>query len=369
MFKTVKIEGFRGIQSLEIADLQRVNVFVGANNSGKTTILESIFTLTSPTKPQVLLHLNQARGVNTAKDLLKLYFYQLDMDSKITLTAEIVGDREERRSLVIRPGADSSNSNRNNQTGFYGPSGGKTNSRGKGFFGSEHEVWSREEKDAVSFYYAVKRCGQSADAFHSYLEVEESGEVEFFEDFLYHEWIGSSFRQSKSLLKDIINDFNRVLMNKQVNRVVKILQQIEPSLEQLFLGSDDVIYCDIGLQRLIPINVMGDGLIRILSIILSVSDVQGGVLLVDEIENGLYYETQELLWEVVFEAAHEFNVQVFVTTHSIECLRALNHVYARLNPEDEFRLYRVEKKKEKCYVVSYNQETLDAALEQGWEVR
>ncbi|WP_462136871.1 AAA family ATPase, partial [Candidatus Mycalebacterium sp.] len=44
-FKSIKIENFRGIESLKIDNLERINLFVGKNNCGKTTILESIYLL------------------------------------------------------------------------------------------------------------------------------------------------------------------------------------------------------------------------------------------------------------------------------------------------------------------------------------
>lgn len=43
------INAFRGIKGLTIGNLSTVNVLVGANNSGKTSVLESILFLSSPT--------------------------------------------------------------------------------------------------------------------------------------------------------------------------------------------------------------------------------------------------------------------------------------------------------------------------------
>ena len=41
-FKNIEIRNFRGIDHLEIDDFSRVNVFLGQNNSGKSTVLEAI---------------------------------------------------------------------------------------------------------------------------------------------------------------------------------------------------------------------------------------------------------------------------------------------------------------------------------------
>ena len=48
MFESLKIEHFRGFESLELKELARVNLIVGANNSGKTALLEAIQFLCQP---------------------------------------------------------------------------------------------------------------------------------------------------------------------------------------------------------------------------------------------------------------------------------------------------------------------------------
>ncbi len=47
MLQSLKIEGFRGFQNFEMANLGRINLLVGKNNSGKTSILEAILIYVS----------------------------------------------------------------------------------------------------------------------------------------------------------------------------------------------------------------------------------------------------------------------------------------------------------------------------------
>ena len=44
-FKDITIDNFRGIDHLEVKEFAPINVFVGGNNIGKTSILEAIFLL------------------------------------------------------------------------------------------------------------------------------------------------------------------------------------------------------------------------------------------------------------------------------------------------------------------------------------
>ncbi|MEH2112332.1 AAA family ATPase [Nostoc sp.] len=47
MLKTIKIDNFRSFQSFELQKLGRINLLVGKNNIGKTSILEAIQLLCS----------------------------------------------------------------------------------------------------------------------------------------------------------------------------------------------------------------------------------------------------------------------------------------------------------------------------------
>lgn len=39
---------FRGLNNLELDDFSKINVFVGANNSGKTSLLEALKLMSTP---------------------------------------------------------------------------------------------------------------------------------------------------------------------------------------------------------------------------------------------------------------------------------------------------------------------------------
>ena len=186
----------------------------------------------------------------------------------------------------------------------------------------------------------------------------------------YKELLRGVFINPTTISGDIGTRFNNVQIKKQTGKITELLSQIEPSLDNLSLGADGIIYCDIGLDRLMPVNVMGDGIFRILSIILAISDTKNGIVLVDEVENGFYHSSQEILWDAIFKSAKEFNVQIFATTHSIECVKAFSSTYSRLEKDnDEIRLYRVERKDDDFKIVSYDHKTLEASLDSDWEVR
>nr|WP_287730883.1 AAA family ATPase [Microcystis sp. M090S1] len=62
MLQSLKIEGFRGFQNFEMANLGRINLLVGKNNSGKTSILEAIQFLYAQNNIDIFLETISYRG-------------------------------------------------------------------------------------------------------------------------------------------------------------------------------------------------------------------------------------------------------------------------------------------------------------------
>lgn len=85
---------------------------------------------------------------------------------------------------------------------------------------------------------------------------------------------------------------------------------------------------------------MGDGMLRVLQLILKAYPAKGGFLLIDELENGLHYSVQEKVWNLLFDLAEKFNIQVFAATHSWDCIESFAKVAVE-KPEAEAVLFRL----------------------------
>ena len=129
-----------------------------------------------------------------------------------------------------------------------------------------------------------------------------------------------------------------------------------------------MIYFD-GLTPLIPINLAGDGIKRILSILVTISDNKNGIVLIDEIDNGLHFSSQATLLKALMEIAKSYNVQIFATTHNYETLKKLKEVLADESMEaykNDVKIFTLRKLKDniiKAY--PYDYEALDYILEQS----
>ena len=107
MFKSLKIENFRGFKSFELQHLGRVNLLVGANNSGKTSILEAIKLLCSGNlssleklmiyRGEYLMDEDEINGHEDYELDIRHLFHQreISLDSKFSITGTTDGDREE----------------------------------------------------------------------------------------------------------------------------------------------------------------------------------------------------------------------------------------------------------------------------------
>lgn len=162
--------------------------------------------------------------------------------------------------------------------------------------------------------------------------------------------------------------FSNLRLEGRQRILVEALQIIEPRLEDLEIVFD-TIHAELGLKKLVPLNVLGEGIGRVTSLILALSDARNGIVAVDEIENGLYYSTLVEVWHAVAKAAREFNVQLFATTHSFECIRAAHDAFYG-SEQDDFRYHRLDRQPDgQIRPVTYQPDVLQAGLEMDWEVR
>ncbi len=359
MFKSIEFDNFRGFKKLFIDNFQQYNIFVGNNNCGKTSILEGIFLLTNPANLRLPININYFRSISSFNETFwKVYFNDLDQNSQIVLKG-LFANPEETRTLTIRPNVGSS----------LDSAGDKTFE--KDVLPLEQSYSGNREKiNGLKLRYRYKRgsCKKWKTIDASLITQESGLKMERPTD--YSECREGVYNNPGLSLSDIAPRLDQLQVAKRKDVLVKVLKEIEPSLIDLSLGSDNVVYCDIGLSRLVPINILGDGFCRILSIVLSISTSNGGVVLIDELEDGLHYSSLKVVWEAIIAAAKEYNAQLFITTHSFECIAALIEVIERKKVrKGAFRLFRIEKGEHATDIVKFDYKSLKAAVESNWEVR
>jgi AAA15 family ATPase/GTPase len=114
---------------------------------------------------------------------------------------------------------------------------------------------------------------------------------------------------------------------------------------------------------------MGDGINRILTIILALVNSDNGFLLIDEFENGLHYSVQEKLWEIIFSLSEKLNIQVFATTHSEDSILGFESILNDKETQLEGKLIRLELTNGFVRQVEFNADELKIASDGNIETR
>jgi AAA15 family ATPase/GTPase len=356
MFKKVMIENFRGISSLELNNLRQFNLFVGKNNCGKTSLLESIIFISNPSNPLNPVLVNSIRGYYITQPYSwTVLFNKMDIEFPIRLTGEMLKPKEI-RTLSIRTLPEKNAAQTTYEAFDFSLKGSR-----------------REFSDKItglSIEFSISKKSEKKQTYESKIWLGKENKWESAPPGNYTETLKSTFLTPVIIRADIPARFNEVLIKKQEEKILKILKIIEPRLVNLSIGAENILYCDMGFTRLLPLSTAGEGLNNLLAIILAIYETSGGVVLIDEIENGLHHSTQAILWDAVFEAATAFNVQVFASTHSYETVKSFSAACEKIKDKDDnIRLFRLENEKDKIRLFEFNYEMLKTSLESYWEVR
>ena len=348
MLERLRIRNYRGFTDLGIDRLSRINLFTGRNNSGKTTLLEALFLLCGAGNAQMALNANVMRELNlaagpvTPETFWKPIFTGFDVEK----TVEIEGRHNAFGSMILSIMNDQSST-------IEIPLDGASRT-------SIPELSSSMEL-LFSFKMGSRTTTESRIRMTMGGIQVDPADVQYpFRAVFLSSRISSPQEDAKRL--------GQLRKRKQGNFVVKALQIFEPRLQSVEDNSASgipMIWGDIGLPELVPLPVMGEGMTRIARLILAISAAPNGIVLVDEIENGLHHSTLRKVWTAIDEAAERFNTQIIATTHSFECMAAACHALDDTN----LLVHRLEAVDGKTRCVSYEPEELEAAVSHSLEVR
>lgn len=347
MLKRLQIRNFRGFNALKIDQLSGINLIVGKNNSGKTSLLEAIFLLSGGGNAQVAINDNVIRGlepgvVSTSEHFWKQLFSNLDTGWYIEIEADHTshGQLTLEISLKQQPNTEFS-LDRTNGTSI-------TN-----LFDDRSLVfqYTNPSRQSVKSHIRMKEQG---------FEVNQPAINPPFHAIMLSSRIGNI--QEDTIRLGILR------RQKQGDLILKALQVIEPKLQSIEDNSSSgipLIWGDIGLSELVPLSVMGAGMTQIARLVLAIASVPDGVVLVDEVEIGIHHSVLPDVWRVIEEAAKQFRTQIFATTHSFECIEAAHQALG----SDGFLLHRLEVSDAESRCVTFKPNGISAAIRHELEVR
>jgi len=170
---------------------------------------------------------------------------------------------------------------------------------------------------------------------------------------------------------DDANLFSQLQTREEPHAILEALQVLEPRLKRLAVilsAGVPMLHADVGLPKMIPLLLMGDGIRRMALIHVAIANSRGGVVLIDDIELGVHHSTIPSVWRSLANAAQRFDTQLFATTHSYEWIAAA----AKTEQESflsDLRLHRLERTNGAIRLVTYDKEAFQAAIDSELEVR
>jgi len=351
-FKNLEIKNFRGIDHLKIDDFSRVNVFLGQNGSGKSTVLEAIILalgMSNPDMPQAVNSVRARKPFSNFIDI-KYLFHNLDTNTPPKIIMEQANGIIRQLKLGLTYVFDELAEPKNEpvqQTGIV------------------------KYVNTLEMHFDVI-SGTSQKNYMSWMRVNPAGVVVnkkaadgYMENL--RGWLISADLMSNNLVNDLTELFKR----NQKDVVLNLLKLFDAQITGIEILNDDVYIGFEGMSEMLPSRMTGDGLRRYLNIVASAANSMNTIIMLDEIDNGLHYSAYKKLWEAIFALSTTTNKQVFVTTHSKETLFRLSQMLEE-NPayQQELRLYTLEKTKLKGFqAYKYTYEGLSGACENDIEIR
>ena len=185
---------------------------------------------------------------------------------------------------------------------------------------------------------------------------------------------------------DLADEWDKIVFTEYEDVVKQALRIIMPEFENLTFvrNEEDIKYKRSRFRRFakvkmsesphpVPLNSLGDGMLRVLQLVLKVFPAKGGFLLIDEFENGLHFTIQEKVWELLFELAQKLDIQIFATTHSWDCIESFaNTAIDRKDVEGVlFRVGRSVKESNRGQVIAtvFDEDALYSITQADVEVR
>jgi energy-coupling factor transporter ATP-binding protein EcfA2 len=392
-YQKVEIQAFRGLQDLVLKDCGRVNLLVGENNCGKTSVLEALLLLSAPTqvrqweatvglrKDWPFSEVRFQEAASNRLDGFRWIFPRAGGGPAEPLSLRVEGSTPLRslnaRMEELRGSPPEKSIESPDQyveaVLFVGPHSraAATHSLHPGLTldlqldWDSHETTSQDQNRPPRFQ----------------LVLWERGGVISFPQMGPEAPVGSSFATPISHRSDgyLASQFQSNIRNRRKDHTLALVRGLDPTIQDLVMLSPEplggagngtpvearsaILHADKSDLGLVPVHALGDGTRRAIHFACLLAGMkEGGVLLLDEIEVGMHTSVLQKVFAWLVESCRDNGVQLFATTHSLEAVDSLLSVV----PGDDLALYRLRNNKVKRFSGARLRTT---RLELGQEIR
>lgn len=382
---SLTIEGFRGFRKMQLPEFGQVTLLAGKNSAGKTTILEAARLLASAGDPGVMVDILDDRedilvregedgesvdipdhgslffGYDEpeAGDVIEIGFPESKSALRIELSNFEPEDLKEAHPSLLPIIEDEG---LRCLTIFSGPD--HKTVRKSPFFYSKRKLQIQPN----DIYMRGLPRGLRRRLFGRFLKFEEKEERKALR--IPCDSLGPGLPSNEK----ITSWYESMELTSEGKRVLDILRFVKPNIELLasqgggrYDGPRMMVKLE-GVDFPVPLKSMGEGVVHLLGLAVVLINTKNGLLLIDEIENGIHFSLFPQLWEFVMQTALENNVQVIAATHSWDCFKGFAQVAHEMK-SIEGRVIRIERKGEETWAVPYSEEEAFIAARSDIEIR
>jgi predicted ATP-dependent endonuclease of OLD family len=311
MVHSISIKNFRSFNDVKIDDCRRVNIIVGENGSGKTALLEALF-LTAGISPELIMRTRSWRGFEAEtlsgshedvhQALWADLFHKFQTNRQAVVQLKGVG--EENRSVAVtlyrrgqmrvvaaprsRPGAPVTVLPTPSPIEFKWTVQGRPVFVSAPTFEGNNIVFPPAPDSHVqASFFAANRTAPNVEVANRFSRLSRSFRDEQF-----------------------VRDFNKLYAN-----ITGLSVEVTAGSPMLFAKVESI-------PEKIPLTLASGGMSKLAGILLAMPEMENGLILVDEIENGLYHKRLPFVWKALVEFSRIYKCQLFLSTHSAECIEA-----------------------------------------------
>lgn len=361
ILKNLRVDCYRGINQLGLHDFNHVNILVGDNNAGKTSVMEMICALQAP------LSLSVWNGIAMKKSDYHrgVMFYSayhnifpIDKEKKIIFE----GDFSEFGTIPVcmtGEGYKTTISERelNRLNGLIRT--GNQNVEDIYVDTNVIELCINADNEEIKFeiYDFQKRPPRKP--------ISENGRIRLRTNIVFIE-------PRDGLENDFLYMKKAILDSEYHDQLIDILKEFDSAITGILaveeMGNTVYYVRTSDHTNAVPISVYGDGLKKALIIFAALASNKNGIVLIDEVETSIHTSAMNKVFSTLISWARKLNIQLFVSTHSKEALDTL------LNCDSEYRdginVYTLYRNEQKNYVRKLScQEALDLQNKMGMELR
>lgn len=354
------IKRYRGINNLKINNFSRINLIVGDNNCGKTSVLEALQLLRTSGNLANVYKIARLRegiagvNVNSIYENFLCMFPHDGSELSIEISGicngkEIIYKLSGNQSRILIDAKDLEKSYmRNNDV-----PGELETDMFAGYIELDYGDKSKKEKIEINRFSQI-----------SGTPVSDKDDF----DIIYV----SPFEHLKgSVISQIVKNDGY----KQI--CIKALQLFDPDIEDMMIfrsdiGNRPVEYLKHKRLGNMPLSTYGDGIKKILVLSNAIVNAAEGLLLIDEIETAIHKKYYDEIFRFIVKACKTFGVQLFVTTHSIEAIDGLltTQDYEKQDTADDISVVTLKREKDNTYARVLKGREVNANREAfGFEVR